>query len=55
MTTLWELVGTDAVSGSVQDILEHHKPSFDRLPSIKAFDKVDIIYWCNCASFPLDF
>lgn len=37
--TLWELVGTGAVSGSVEEILEHHKPSFDRLPSINAFDK----------------
>ena len=43
VTTLWELVGTEAVSGSVEEILEQHKPSFDRLPSIRAFDKVDKI------------
>ena len=38
VTTLWDLVGTEAVSGSLEDILD--KPGFDRLPSINAFDKV---------------
>ena len=33
-------MGTEAVSGTVRDLLDPHKPSFDRLPSIKAFDKV---------------
>lgn len=42
--TLWELVGTGAMSGSVEEILEHHKPSFDRLPSINAFDKVHNVH-----------
>ena len=37
--TLWDLVGTEAVSGSVEAILEA-RPGFDRLPSINAFDKV---------------
>ena len=39
VTTLWDLDGTEAVSGSLEAILEH-KPGFDRLPSINAFDKV---------------
>ena len=39
VTTLWDLVGTEAMSGSLDSILEH-KPGFDRLPSINAFDKV---------------
>ena len=39
VNTLWDLVGTEAVSGSVEAILDH-KPGFDRLPSINAFDKV---------------
>ncbi|XP_003384155.1 PREDICTED: uncharacterized protein LOC100639057 isoform X2 [Amphimedon queenslandica] len=39
VTTIWDLVGTEAVSGTVRDLLDPHKPSFDRLPSIKAFDK----------------
>lgn len=47
VTTLWELVGTEAVSGSVEEILEQHKPSFDRLPSIRAFDKVNTIEQYN--------
>ena len=37
VSTLWDLVGTEAVSGSL-DALD--KPGFDRLPSINAFDKV---------------
>jgi len=43
VNTLWDLVGTEAVSGSVEAILDH-KPGFDRLPSINAFDKVHG-YW----------
>lgn len=44
--TLWDLAGTEAVSGStLESILSHsNKPGFDRLPSINAFDKV----WCVC-------
>lgn len=38
VTTLWDMIGTEAVSGSMDAILE--KPNFDRLPSINAFDKV---------------
>ena len=39
--TLWDLAGTEAVSGSTLDsILGHSRPGFDRLPSINAFDKV---------------
>eukprot|EP00731_Ephydatia_muelleri_P022738 Em0015g321a len=39
--TLWDLAGTEAVSGStLESILSHSsKPGFDRLPSINAFDK----------------
>ena len=39
MTTLWDLVGTDMVSGSLDNVLAS-RPGFDRLPSINAFDKV---------------
>ena len=39
VTTLWDLAGTDMVSGSLDDILAS-RPGFDRLPSINAFDKV---------------
>ena len=39
VTTLWDLVGTDAVSGSLDHLLDV-KPGFERLPSINAFDKV---------------
>ena len=42
--TLWDLMGTEAVSGSVDDILHRHKPGFDRLSSIHAFDKVPLLY-----------
>lgn len=41
VTTLWELVGTDAVSGSLDSILD--RPGFSRLPSINAFDKVGVV------------
>ena len=41
VTTLWELVGTEAVSGSLDSILD--RPGFDRLPSINAFDKVGVV------------
>ena len=39
VTTLWDLVGTEAVSGSLDSVLDT-RPGFDRLPSINAFDKV---------------
>ena len=39
MTTLWDLVGTDMVSGSLDNVLAS-RPGFDRLPSLNAFDKV---------------
>ena len=39
VTTLWDLVGTEAVSGSLESVLDT-KPGLDRLPSINAFDKV---------------
>ena len=39
VTTLWDLVGTEAVSGSLDSVLDS-RPGFDRLPSINAFDKV---------------
>lgn len=42
VTTLWDLVGTEAVSGSLDSVLED-RPGFDRLPSINAFDKVCVI------------
>ena len=37
-------MGTEAVSGSVDDILHQHKPGFDRLSSIHAFDKVQTVH-----------
>ena len=37
--TLWELVGTEAVSGSLEALLDS-RPGFDRLASMAAFDKV---------------
>ncbi len=37
VSTLWDLMGTEAISGSL-DALD--RPGFDRLPSINAFDKV---------------
>ena len=37
VSTLWDLMGTEAISGSL-DTLD--RPGFDRLPSINAFDKV---------------
>lgn len=43
VTTLWDLVGTEAVSGSLDDILDS-RPGFDRLPSINAFDKVGTMH-----------
>ena len=42
VTTLWDLVGTEAVSGSLEDL--DSRPGFDRLPSINAFDKVGVLY-----------
>lgn len=39
VTTLWDLVGTEALSGSLDSVLDS-RPGFDRLPSINAFDKV---------------
>ena len=48
VSTLWDLVGTEAVSGSLDSILDT-KPGFDRLPSINAFDRVSQ----NCAQFLL--
>ena len=39
VTTIWDLVGTDCLSGSLDSIVAS-KPGFDRLPSINAFDKV---------------
>lgn len=39
VTTLWDLVGTEAVSGSLDHLLDV-RPGFERLPSINAFDKV---------------
>ena len=44
VTTLWDLVGTEAVSGSLDSVLDS-RPGFDRLPSINAFDKVCV---CRC-------
>ena len=49
--SLWDLVGTGAMSGSVEEILEHHKPSFDRLPSINAFDKVSVLTTCTYSAY----
>ena len=43
VTTLWDLVGTDMVSGSLDDVLTA-RPGFDRLPSLNAFDKVSLVY-----------
>ena len=45
VNTLWDLVGTDAVSGSVDSIL--NQPAFNRLPSIRAFDRVRVLA-CVC-------
>ena len=39
VTTLWDLVGTDMVSGSLENVISA-RPGFDRLPSLNAFDKV---------------
>ena len=39
VTTIWDLVGTDCISGSLDSIISS-KPGFDRLPSINAFDRV---------------
>ena len=46
VTTLWDLVGTDMVSGSLDDVLTA-RPGFDRLPSLNAFDKVSLV--CSAA------
>ena len=45
VTTIWDLVGTEAISGSLDSILTS-KPGFDRLPSINAFDKVCVCVMC---------
>lgn len=39
VTTIWDLQGTDCISGSLDSIVAS-KPGFDRLPSINAFDRV---------------
>ena len=39
VTTIWDLVGTECLSGSLDSIVAS-KPGFDRLPSINAFDRV---------------
>ena len=39
VTTIWDLQGTDCISGSLDSIIAS-KPGFDRLPSINAFDRV---------------
>ena len=39
MTTLWDLAGTEMVSGSMDQILST-RPGYNRLPSVRAFDKV---------------
>ena len=39
VTTIWDLVGTDCISGSLDSIVAS-RPGFDRLPSINAFDRV---------------
>ena len=45
VTTLWDLVGTEAVSGSLDSVLDS-RPGFDRLPSINAFDKASVLcFW----------
>jgi len=46
VTTLWDLVGTDAVSGSMDHLMDI-RPGFERLPSINAFDRVSF----NCRAF----
>lgn len=46
VTTLWDLVGTEAVSGSLDSVLDP-RPGFDRLPSINAFDKVSEVFICG--------
>lgn len=42
VTTIWDLAGTDCISGSLDSIVAS-KPGFDRLPSINAFDRVSKI------------
>ena len=39
VTTIWDLAGTECLSGSLDSIVAS-KPGFDRLPSINAFDRV---------------
>lgn len=39
VSTLWDLVGTEAVSGNLDSLLDA-KPGFDRLASINAFSRV---------------
>ena len=41
VTTIWDLAGTECLSGSLDSIIAS-KPGFDRLPSINAFDRVSI-------------
>ena len=43
VTTIWDLQGTDCISGSLDSIVAS-KPGFDRLPSINAFDRVRTKY-----------
>ncbi len=42
VTTIWDLAGTECLSGSLDSIIAS-KPGFDRLPSINAFDRVSKI------------
>ena len=55
VTTIWDLVGTDCISGSLDSIVAS-KPGFDRLPSINAFDRVSVcvcVCVCVCEEFEL--
>ena len=45
VTTLWDLVGTDAMSGSMDHLMDV-RPGFERLPSINAFDRVRLLSYC---------
>ena len=50
VSTLWDLVGTEAMSGSLDYLLDV-RPGFERLPSINAFDKVFLHNHCyNCSN-----
>ena len=52
VTTIWDLAGTECLSGSLDSIVAS-KPGFDRLPSINAFDRVStkqvyVYTHCTC-------